>query len=782
MAAEVPIENFRIECRDFTMPRLQVRDRRSAAKPRLFWIFQRHLERVLYNRESGSTGPIWKLLSENGMGRTSFQVNKSAVETGLLSQGEHDAILACFRQHVSDIDPSSRGRIRTCTMLPLATAAAVARGFGRCEASTAFLSAFTQQVPPAWTMQAQQEELAANHERDLLLDEQLEEHGDVELEDMSFAEELQSMAKFSQTSEDEEKMRRYSIEPVPAPLKASMERYVANRTAVFAARRPGGAARDITAQGDVQSLYRFYGWMQRTNRVPQGAFLWLSLLERADLGDIVQSYAEWLQNTQGLRFSSIANYLNGLASIVAYVYANFELPDATAVLDPSPLTMILNLRSQAEKQSATQQMFDKRVGAWCSWQDVQDCRLRAMQRLGMANAANKRAFCKDAAALSMLSLIPPDRVGVIRKLRFGHTLKKLEGGGWGLDLRNVRDSHKTSRFYGPFAAKLPSALDDVLGTYSALLVLEFGGDEAYLFHPANSGIDRPMESSNWTAYIKRLFKKFVDKEIVPKTLRSIFVTWLRENTNCPEILKSAAHAMKHRETTNESGRYDQNADTKLVKAAYDFNLSFALGFQTPSVGVGVGAGGSGSGAGGSAVEVAHAGGWENVAFFATAYLAPADQQPDVSEPWRLFEVKVPRHTLEIGPGDTVRFPVVAGADSAIVFKVPSQLPEGAEAWNFRLKLSKQGAPASSVSINAMQVKRADAEDEEEDEHEHEEPPAAAPTAAAAPEAAAAIDELSIGSQNEAGPEPEDAAEQEEEEEAAAMEEDAPEDAPEPAAA
>ena len=36
----------------------------------------------------------------------------------------------------------------------------------------------------------------------------------------------------------------------------------------------------------------------------------------------------------------------------------------------------------------------------------------------------------------------------------------------------------------------------------------------------------------------------------------------------PQVLKAAAHAMKHKPETQASGRYDQNADTKLVKAAY----------------------------------------------------------------------------------------------------------------------------------------------------------------------------------------------------------------------
>ena len=45
-------------------------------------------------------------------------------------------------------------------------------------------------------------------------------------------------------------------------------------------------------------------------------------------------------------------------------------------------------------------------------------------------------------------------------------------------------------------------------------------------------------------YVSRLFKKLTGTAIAPKTLRSIFITWLKENTDCPEILKSAAHAMK----------------------------------------------------------------------------------------------------------------------------------------------------------------------------------------------------------------------------------------------
>ena len=57
------------------------------------------------------------------------------------------------------------------------------------------------------------------------------------------------------------------------------------------------------------------------------------------------------------------------------------------------------------------------------------------------------------------------------QLRLGHTLKRKEGGGWKMDLSKQRDGHKTSRFYGPFAASLPEALTPILNEYCNVLVL-----------------------------------------------------------------------------------------------------------------------------------------------------------------------------------------------------------------------------------------------------------------------------------------------------------------------
>ena len=95
-------------------------------------------------------------------------------------------------------------------------------------------------------------------------------------------------------------------------------------------------------------------------------------------------------------------------------------------------------------------MFEKRVGGWATWEQVQQARVKAIDLLNKSKAGTPphTSLLRDATAISLLSLVPPDRVGLVRKLRLGHTLKRREG-GWRLDLTKQRDGHKTTRFYGP---------------------------------------------------------------------------------------------------------------------------------------------------------------------------------------------------------------------------------------------------------------------------------------------------------------------------------------------
>ena len=64
--------------------------------------------------------------------------------------------------------------------------------------------------------------------------------------------------------------------------------------------------------------------MVATNRPLLGDSI--TFMIRDDLGDVAQEYAQWLQATQRCKFSTIANYLNGLVSITTYCYSTMVEP------------------------------------------------------------------------------------------------------------------------------------------------------------------------------------------------------------------------------------------------------------------------------------------------------------------------------------------------------------------------------------------------------------------------------------------------------------------------
>ena len=227
-------------------------------------------------------------------------------------------------------------------------------------------------MPESWELREEQERNAANLQVDLALNDKLEalEAEQVfEVEELSFAEELTTMPVFSAVQDDETRMATYILSPVPSMLKRELDAYIVYRTATFAARRQGGAVQSISAEGDKTALLRFFGYMQRLGRLPQGQALDMPLMIRADLGDLVEQYASWLQNTQRCRFSyalprsnsrllpvysrlsqhgtgpfmssTIANYLNGLVSITTYCYANLAPTDAVLQMEPNPLAQII---------------------------------------------------------------------------------------------------------------------------------------------------------------------------------------------------------------------------------------------------------------------------------------------------------------------------------------------------------------------------------------------------------------------------------------------------------
>ena len=63
-APAIAVERYRVEHGQvFTMPVISLTDRRAAGNRLVRFVFQRHLETVLYGRSEGSSGPIWKTMN-----------------------------------------------------------------------------------------------------------------------------------------------------------------------------------------------------------------------------------------------------------------------------------------------------------------------------------------------------------------------------------------------------------------------------------------------------------------------------------------------------------------------------------------------------------------------------------------------------------------------------------------------------------------------------------------------------------------------------------------------
>ena len=292
----IAVERFRVEHgAGFTMPVVSLTDRRAAGNRLVRWVYQRHLETVLYGRSDGSSGPIWKVMNAAGIGSTTMAVNKASTTAGLITEAEYTELMSVFKSGLSSIDPSSLGRIRNCTIIPLAAAATVVRTFGRSGASMAWLRSLSQPIPHAWELHAEQEANDAAGQADLVLNEQLDEQN-FEADESSFASELMTMPAFCADRDDEERLKTYILQRVPPALRCELDAFLLFRTETFAARRAGGAVQSISAEADTTTLLRFFGWMQHTNRPVVSESI--TFMIRDDLGDIAQEYAQWLQTTQ----------------------------------------------------------------------------------------------------------------------------------------------------------------------------------------------------------------------------------------------------------------------------------------------------------------------------------------------------------------------------------------------------------------------------------------------------------------------------------------------------
>ena len=86
---------------------------------------------------------------------------------------------------------------------------------------------------------------------------------------------------------------------------------------------------------------------------------------------------------------------------------------------------------------------------------------------------------------------------------------------------------------------LSPLLTEVLNLYLGNLTFDAVEDDSpYLFHPQRDTC-HCIGSSQWSQMVSSTFLKHSGKKVAPKSLRSSFVTYIRDAEAAPAVLKSA---------------------------------------------------------------------------------------------------------------------------------------------------------------------------------------------------------------------------------------------------
>ena len=109
------------------------------------------------------------------------------------------------------------------------------------------------------------------------------------------------------------------------------------------------------------------------------------------------------------------------------MYNTFAIDGAVLSSTATPLDELLRLRGQCESQAKTQALYSRRDPSWIDFPDAQKARVAAEQayrKMAPMPHKAKALALREWLVIALHTCQPPDRVGIVRKLRLGHTLKR----------------------------------------------------------------------------------------------------------------------------------------------------------------------------------------------------------------------------------------------------------------------------------------------------------------------------------------------------------------------
>lgn len=390
--------------------------------------------------------------------------------------------------------------------------------------------------------------------------------------------------------------RSYSLplNDMSPTLRDSIERQYSDwRLSTINGDRLGGRVAQRTIANEIQNLRLLLGWMhmQRLLPAPPGQLGSLSevlLHMKPGLNRVLELWIAWLREQRCIKWSTISSYVK-----VANPALNFVT--TTGLLEPGEgvcmrlRDQVHNIVSQCSSEADREKMYRKALPL--SWQGVHETRMRfaevveeklqqsAPPPTGQATIVQELS---RLLALEMYVLQPPDRVGIVRQLRYGYTLQQ-EDGHWVVDLTDPHRGglYKNVRYHGPLKFTFIDPLQKRITRYIAevmeRLQLDICTEGSYLFFQGRDLTSHHHESE-WGKFVGRIFRMHsaCKQQVAPSKLRPIYITWLRDPaTGAPEhVLRAAAYMQKHLDTTQASDVYDRNTHDTHVRAATDFTTQW----------------------------------------------------------------------------------------------------------------------------------------------------------------------------------------------------------------
>lgn len=565
---------------------IQLADRRAGAgtEPQEY-CYQRALEAALYNTtfDQQTTGAVYRLLHRSGVGHHTLPLKKASVASGFITQAEYNWLY------------SHLGNVRSFSLIPLHAVRTALGVFGRTDRSEAVVRALGMQRPSEWG-EADGSGSESDGFQEVGSDDDGGEGGGEG--DSVASTEAADVAEFSESDSGDaasvaptepvggggvagqattddipvQAAKRQHVVGISPSIDTELEAFVAFRMAPLQKARKGAAVTAATCESDKGRVLTFMSWVTTVYTLQNT--ITLNLFASANVAAAAERYINEMVQGHGRKWSHAANVAASLLAAARFVQARGSAPS-----DRGAVAQLEALHRQCLQQARQQGKFSvaETPDAYLEWDDVQRARVAAEEALAAAKTdAEVLKRTRDVLILRLLADQPPDRVGVVRTLKLGGSLKrKLDG--YQLDLSEP-GAHKTAAVFGATRTDINASITPWLDDYIELATIQDGG---YLFHKRGECLNA-VSIESWTRLVKSMFERHGGVKMCPKDARSSFITFLRSGEHGDDAVQAAAVAMRHSSKTQASAAYDKGSSDRRVRAAMAAAMEYSSKFTAAS--------------------------------------------------------------------------------------------------------------------------------------------------------------------------------------------------------